>query len=219
MRISLSLGYRTCAFAVVFLSLGGCFNEQSFPMRERQLRAVTQTRNAEALRAFGHHVVSIDMRGHGETGRLHPEYPFTFGLDESRDLLTVARWLRATHDAQRVGLIGYSIGAHQALMAAWLDGDRSAAARQSKSPIVRAMHHPDPQPAFDAGIIAISPVLNLIEYANSLDQRRTTIIDSPVRSIFQDKVEHRMRELRAGGSRRVWDLMEHELRRSQWAKQ
>src|SRR5439155_254018 len=26
---------------------------------------------AEALRAFGHHVVTIDMRGHGETGRLH----------------------------------------------------------------------------------------------------------------------------------------------------
>ena len=171
---------------------------------------------AQALRAFGHHVVTLDMRGHGQTGRLHPEYPFTFGLDESRDLLAVSRWLRATRHADRIGLVGLSIGGHQALMAAWLDGD-SPIESNPNSPIIRAVHHPEQRPAFDAGIFVISPVLNLIEYADRMDRARATLLDSPVQSIFQAKVEQRMRALGAAASCRVWDLMEHELRRSHWA--
>ena len=177
----------------------------------------------QALRAFGHHVVTVDMRGHGETGRLHPEYPITFGLDEPRDLLTVSRFLRVKLHADRIGLVGFSMGAHQALMTAWLDGDSSlpdsstVASGSSPSPITVALHRPPARPAFDGGIFVISPVLNMVEYADSLNTRHT-VVDSPVRAIFQDKVEARMRQFGAKPSRSMWDLMEEELRRSSWAK-
>lgn len=171
---------------------------------------------AEAMRAFGHHVVAIEMRGHGETARRYPQYPFTFGLEEPRDLLLVSRWIRANRPVSRVGLIGYSVGAHHALMAGWMDANPALAGNPT-SPLVRTLVRPEQRPQFDGGIFVISPVLNMIDYANSLNSRRT-ILDSPVRSIFQGKCAERTKEVSGKGSHKMWDLMEIELRRSRWMK-
>jgi pimeloyl-ACP methyl ester carboxylesterase len=111
-------------------------------------------------------------------------------------------------------LIGYSIGGHHALMAAWLDGNPSLAGR-SNSPVVRTLAEPELRPQFDGGIFVISPVLNMIDYANSLNTRRS-ILDSPVRSVFQSSCEKRTKEISGRASYRMWDLMECELRRSRW---
>ncbi|GAB4109819.1 MAG: alpha/beta hydrolase [Roseiflexaceae bacterium] len=63
----------------------------------------------------GFHVLMIDLRGHGTSGPGR----FSFGLDERRDLLGAVDWL-ATQGipAERVGILGVSMGAASAIGAA-----------------------------------------------------------------------------------------------------
>src|SRR5438309_1378946 len=53
--------------------------------------------HVQALRQAGHHVLALEMRGHGRTQIEHPEYIISFGIRECDDLLEAARWLKATH--------------------------------------------------------------------------------------------------------------------------
>jgi predicted alpha/beta-fold hydrolase len=172
-----------------------------------------------ALQAFGHHVLAIEMRGHGMTEAENPRHPMTFGIDEPRDLLAIDRWLRRTQGATRVGMIAYSLTAHQALMAAWIDSDPNAR-QECDSPIFRSLPQSstDEPPAFDGGMLLFSPAINLVEYCNSLDEP-CDMISSPVRAAFQDRAATRLRERGQKPRRCLWAYAEYELRRSRWAEQ
>jgi len=71
---------------------------------------------AQALHAAGFHVLLFDLRNHGLSDA-HP--PVTFGLHEARDLQAAVAFLRTRGDvdSQRIGLIGYSMGANTVLYA------------------------------------------------------------------------------------------------------
>ena len=168
---------------------------------------------ADALRRYGHHVVAIDMRGHGETGRLNPRFPTTFGASEVRDLIEVARWLRDTRGARRVGLLCFSITAQEGMTAAWADSD--ALYDQAPSPVLDNLPRPRPQPAYDA-IVAVCPPLNLLEYAASLE-RKYSMLDSAVRATFQQRIAARMRAAGAPPTHSMWAYARFELSRTRWA--
>src|SRR6185369_3537176 len=55
-----------------------------------------------ALRNAGHHVLAVEMRGHGATHVKFPNESITFGVLEAPDLLAVARWLKSDKGAKRV---------------------------------------------------------------------------------------------------------------------
>src|SRR5271169_1437273 len=86
------------------------------------LDGVDNENEVEALRRAGHHVLAIEMRGHGETNCEHPEYTVSFGIRESSDFLAVAEWLKKEKGATRVGLVSFSLTGYEALLTAWLDG-------------------------------------------------------------------------------------------------
>lgn len=68
---------------------------------------------AEALAAAGFAVLAIDLRGHGGSSRAR----LTYGAHEQHDVLGAVDWLRRRGHAQ-VGVLGASMGASTALMAA-----------------------------------------------------------------------------------------------------
>jgi pimeloyl-ACP methyl ester carboxylesterase len=71
---------------------------------------------AQALHAAGFHVLLFDLRNHGMSDA---SPPVTFGLREARDLQAAVSFLRTRSevDVQRIGLIGYSMGANTVLYA------------------------------------------------------------------------------------------------------
>ncbi|MFW0783950.1 alpha/beta hydrolase [Gordonia sp. CPCC 206044] len=71
---------------------------------------------ARTLRRAGRPVVSMDLRGHGRSGRA-PRY----GLDDFRDDL---RFVLDELDLTSVDLVGHSLGAHTALRAVIAEPDR-----------------------------------------------------------------------------------------------
>lgn len=68
---------------------------------------------ARVLVAAGFAVLAIDMRGHGTSSRAR----LTYGERERHDVLGAVDWLRAQGHA-RIGVLGASLGASTALMAA-----------------------------------------------------------------------------------------------------
>ncbi|HWI60364.1 MAG TPA: alpha/beta hydrolase [Symbiobacteriaceae bacterium] len=70
----------------------------------------------EALREQGFSVLLFDLRGQGESGG----GPVTFGAREPWDVAGAVRYVRS-RGAEHVGLLGYSIGAVAALLAAAAD--------------------------------------------------------------------------------------------------
>jgi pimeloyl-ACP methyl ester carboxylesterase len=69
---------------------------------------------AQALHTAGYHVLMFDLRNHGLSDA---RPPVTFGLAEARDLVAAVAWLRARPevDGDRLGLIGFSMGANTVL--------------------------------------------------------------------------------------------------------
>jgi alpha-beta hydrolase superfamily lysophospholipase len=79
--------------------------------------------HAQVLHAIGFHVLTIDVRGHGENG---PEaLPLSVG-EYAADARAAAAWLLARPEVSRVGLLGHSMGAAGCLVAAADDPDISA---------------------------------------------------------------------------------------------
>lgn len=70
----------------------------------------------DALHNDGFHVFMFDLRNHGESAA-HP--PVTFGLLEAQDLLGALAYLHGRSDVspQRIGVIGFSMGANSLLYA------------------------------------------------------------------------------------------------------
>ncbi len=74
--------------------------------------------HAQFLHALGYAVLAIDVRGHGANG---PEtLPVSVG-EFAADARAGAAWLRARDDVARVGVLGHSMGAAGALVAAASD--------------------------------------------------------------------------------------------------
>jgi len=70
------------------------------------------TRHALWLNGLGYAVLTIDFRGHGQSGAA----PRTFGLYEARDAAAGLAFLRQGASDRRVGLIGTSLGGAAALL-------------------------------------------------------------------------------------------------------
>lgn len=68
---------------------------------------------AQAFAAAGFAVLTIDLRGHGTSSHAR----LTYGLHERHDVLGAVDWLRGQGHA-RIGVLGASMGASTALMAA-----------------------------------------------------------------------------------------------------
>jgi dienelactone hydrolase len=82
---------------------------------------------ARALHNAGYHVMMIDMRNHGHSGS---SPTVTFGHDdEAKDLLGALSYLRTRQDvdADRIGVLGYSMGANAVIFACARTQDVKAA--------------------------------------------------------------------------------------------
>lgn len=68
------------------------------------------------LNKAGYHVLTFDLRNHGESATAHP---VTFGQSEAKDLLGAVAYLedRNDVDSDRIGALGFSIGANAILFA------------------------------------------------------------------------------------------------------
>ncbi len=73
-------------------------------------------RLAHALHQDNYHVLTFDMRNHGQSAASHP---VTFGQGEAKDLLGALSYLngRSDIDPKRIGVIGFSMGATTMLYA------------------------------------------------------------------------------------------------------
>lgn len=79
--------------------------------------------HAQVLHAAGFHVLTFDVRGHGQNG---PEVlPLSVG-EYAADARAAVAWLMARPEVTRVGILGHSMGATGALVAAADDPDVSA---------------------------------------------------------------------------------------------
>jgi pimeloyl-ACP methyl ester carboxylesterase len=69
-----------------------------------------------ALTNSGYQVLTFDLRNHGESAAAHP---VTFGQSEAKDLLGALAYLEGREDVdnQRIGVVGFSMGANAALFA------------------------------------------------------------------------------------------------------
>ncbi len=71
--------------------------------------------HAQFLHAAGFHVLALDVRGHGTNGA--EALPISVG-EFAMDAAAGVRWLAARHEVAHVGLLGHSLGAAGALVAA-----------------------------------------------------------------------------------------------------
>jgi len=79
--------------------------------------------HAQLLHALGFHVLTLDVRGHGSNGP--EELPMSVG-EFAADAGAGVRWLRQRPEVTRIGILGHSMGAAGALVAAAADPDVSA---------------------------------------------------------------------------------------------
>lgn len=144
---------------------------------------------AQFLRNSGFHVLALEMRGHGQSERRHPDVRYTFGIQETSDLMRVSDWLQTQPHVRRTGLLGYCWGASIVLLAAWYDG------ASPDDPVIAAalgsLAAPRDRRRFEAGIMACSPVLRYEEIIQELHTPHTKLSD-PVLSAVQETVRERM---------------------------
>jgi predicted alpha/beta-fold hydrolase len=167
------------------------------------------TNHVEALRQMGHHVLALEMRGHGETFCTYPKCAMTFGLCESGDLLAAARWLKQEHGATRVGLVAFSLIGYEALLTAWLDG-KEPASDLPDAKIFAALPKPQPEPAFNAGMFVVSAPVGITQTARDFEPRYT-MLEAPVKHSFQQHVIDRIVPNPGGRLYTMWDLAQYEL--------
>jgi hypothetical protein len=87
---------------------------------------------AATLYANGYDVAAVDQRDFNaefQAGYGPPSWRQTFGWKESEDVLAVGRWLRAQPGVSSVGVVGFSEGAQNTVLALALDGAAPAGHR------------------------------------------------------------------------------------------
>ncbi len=147
---------------------------------------------AAALYSEGFHVLTLELRGTGQSDVRYPEFDYTWGVWETDDLLAVADWLQARPGVRRTGLVGYSWGANHAMMAAWADGrtDNEDVPANLKAIITP----PAPQHRrYDAGIIALSPIVRSEVLIDKLAVERSYLVN-PALAGLQRTFRNRMIE-------------------------
>ena len=167
-----------------------------------------------ALRSAGFHVLAIEMRGHGETQCRHPEATLSFGIHESADLLSAARWLKSKYHARRVGLICFSLGGYEGLLTAWLDGARPVT-RFGDLPFLADLPRPAAEPAFNAGMVIVSSPIDIISTADEFDTHHT-LLEAPMKATFQEHIARRVTLYNEPATYSMWGLAESEFYRSGW---
>jgi predicted alpha/beta-fold hydrolase len=167
---------------------------------------------AQALRRAGHHVLALEMRGHGETNCRHPEYAMTFGLLETGDLVSAARWLKTTQGATRVGLVSFSITGYETLLMAWVDGYKPVT-EFAGNPSFRGLPRRENEPAFNGGLFVVSVPIGILDLADRFEERVMTI-EAPAKSTFQDHVRARLEAYNEPPAHGMWDLARSEFRRA-----
>ena len=172
--------------------------------------------HVQALRRAGHHVLAIEMRGHGQVGERSRALPITFGLRETADLLTAAQWLKTKHHAQRVGLVAFSVYGFESLLAAWLDAAPLGPADAAR-PILRNAPAVAAEPTFNGGMFIVSAPVGIQKMSNVF-AKRWGKTEAPVKWTFQKHVENRLREFGDPPPRSIWDFIIPELRRDGWTR-
>ena len=77
-------------------------------------RAIDMVEYAEMFKNLGMNVLMVDLRGHGDSqGNYH-----TLGVRESDDIILWTNWLKKTFKADKIILLGISMGGATSLMAA-----------------------------------------------------------------------------------------------------
>ncbi len=172
--------------------------------------------HVQALRRAGHHVLALEMRGHGETNCCHPEYIISFGIYESSDLLAAARWLKAEHGAARVGLVSFSLTGYESLLAAWLDGN-SRVTGLAQVPVLAGLPGWKEEPAFNAGMFIVSAPVGVVDLADRFDAR-ANMLDAPCKATFQDHVAARLASYHEAPAYSMWALAKSEFVRGGFGK-
>ncbi|MDD4890278.1 MAG: alpha/beta fold hydrolase [Phycisphaerae bacterium] len=144
---------------------------------------------ARGLRDSGFHVLTLELRGQGQTDQAYPNVPNTWGILEIDDLLRVADWLQRQPHVRRTGLVGFSWSANEALLVAWREGRRSG--HPCISPELAKRHRPvEGGPYYQAGIVAFSAVLNFEDLLDELEIERQGFFN-PMLAGLQDTVRER----------------------------
>ncbi len=148
---------------------------------------------ALALRQSGFHVLNLELRGIGSTDRRFPKYEYTWGILETDDLLIVADWVQGKPHVRRTGLVGYSWGANQAILAAWAEGRTDD--DEGVPPRLRKFLTPPPRGPrrFHAGVLAFSPIVRFEELMDKLEVERPAWLH-PALAGVQTTVRDRMIE-------------------------
>lgn len=70
----------------------------------------------KAFHEEGYHILTFDLRNHGQSA---PARPVTFGQSEAKDLLGALAYLECRDDVdqEKIGVVGFSMGANAALFA------------------------------------------------------------------------------------------------------
>lgn len=160
---------------------------------------------ASALVNAGHHVLALEPRGHGQTDIRYPHVGDDFGVLSVGDLVLVSEWLEALPFVRRTGLVGFCWGGNQALLASWFDarGENDPSIAPNLAPYLRPL---SPRRHFEAGIIAISPVLGF-ESLIELLERPWTMLSRPelatVQSIIRDRMTYKRHPEISGSLRKL----------------
>jgi pimeloyl-ACP methyl ester carboxylesterase len=123
-------------------------------------------RLAAALYALGHSVLLPDMRDHGDTWRAAPALATTLGTLEGADMLALVAQARQTCGEQvgRAGIAAVSGGSLNAIRALTLDREHT----------------------LDAGVLALSPLLDVSKTLSDLSQTGPCTLTRSVELSWQD---------------------------------
>ena len=144
---------------------------------------------ARGLLDSGFHTLALELRGLGQTDARYPHVQHTWGVRETGDLLVVAKWLQRKPHIRRTGMVAFSWSANIALLTAWADGRDDnhpsiapeIAKRLTAKPVGRH---------YEAGIIALSPVLDVEDLGDVLEKPHSYLI-RPVMAGLQSTIRKR----------------------------
>lgn len=154
--------------------------------------AVTRTEYvAHSLRSIGHHVLAVELRGHGHTELRYPGVYYNFGVLETQDMIKVSEWLQDNYpQILRTGMLSFCWGGNLAMLTAWYENSVPDDPRVPEK-IARFLDPPSPRRHYTAGVLAFAPVLNWESVVDLCDRPNPMLINPPA-YFFQQFVRDRM---------------------------